>query len=91
MKFAVVAIAAIAIAVSACATIPDEAAAVGRGCRAIKARFGPEAVQCSDLRAKLTTDDTQWVVLESVPAEVLHSAGAAISRKTGRVYNVWRE
>lgn len=79
------------IALSACATIPDEDAAIARGCRAIKARFGPDAVQCSGLRAKSTADNTQWVVLEHVPPETLHAAGAAISKKTGRVFNVWRD
>jgi hypothetical protein len=81
----------LAIGLAACATIPDEEAAIIRGCRAIKARFGPEAVRCSNLRAKLTAGDTQWVVLEDVPADTLHATGAAISKRTGRVFNVWRE
>jgi hypothetical protein len=81
----------VALALAGCATIRDEQAAISRGCRAIKARFGQSAVRCPDLRARMSTDGAQWVVMEAVPAETLHAAGAVISRKSGRVHNVWRD
>lgn len=76
-----------AVTLGSCATSLDEAAAVRRGCQAIKTAYGADSVRCRDLRATLSAEDTQWVVLEQ--GDGLHPKGAAPSRRNDRALNPW--
>ena len=83
--------AVICLALGACATIPDEASAVRRGCAAMKDRFPDRRIDCADLTARPSADGHQWLVTERVADDALHQMGAAISPVTGRIFNVWGE
>jgi len=82
----------VAVALAGCATITDkgvsEKTAIQIACRSIKAAYGPRSVRCTDLEARLSAEDTQWVVIERTDG--LHPTGAALSRQNGRVLNTWR-
>ncbi len=57
----------------------------------MKDKFPNRRINCADLTARPSAEGHQWVVTERVAADALHQMGAAISRKTGRVFNVWGE